>query len=97
MEGKGKMWLICCGANGRAVLLGYCEEEPVAGQPIKTTRCRMVLRWRNTGGLLGLAAHGPKEGTRITAPVDFHGDECVRQYTSVSDEAAAAIEAWPPA
>lgn len=91
------MYLVCCGSNGRAVLVGYSDTEPVAGQPITLMNARMVLYWdTECGGLLGLAARGPKGNTRITAPVDRHGDECVRQWVSVSPEAQKEIEQWKP-
>lgn len=91
-----KPYIICCGANGRAVIFGYSDTEPVAGQPITMERARMVIYWsKECGGLLGLAASGPKTATRITAAVERHGDECVRQWVSVSDDAAAKVDAWP--
>lgn len=90
-----KMYLVCCGTNGRAVLVGESDVEPVAGQPITLSNARMVLYWdAECGGLLGLAANGPKGKTRITAAVARHGDECVRQWVLVSDSAREAINAW---
>ena len=92
----GHAVIVCCGTNGRAVLYGRCDGEPVAGQPIRLKGARMVLYWSQAcGGLLGLAANGPKKGTRITAAVAEHGDECARQWVSVSGAAAKAIESWP--
>jgi hypothetical protein len=89
------MYLVCCGNNGRAVLVGESEVEPVAGQPIVLTNARMILYWDAAcGGLLGLAANGPKGSTRITYAVAKHGDECVKQWVSVSEEAKKGIEAW---
>lgn len=89
------MYLVCCGNNGRAVLVGESESEPIAGQPIVLTNARMVLYWDAAcGGLFGLAAGGPKGSTRITAAVAKHGDECVRQWVAVSEIAKKGIEAW---
>jgi hypothetical protein len=89
------MYLVCCGTNGRAVLVGECESEPVAGQPIRMRNVRMILYWdAECGGLLGLAARGPRGNTRITPAVEAHGDECVRQWVAVSTEAAEAIRSW---
>ena len=91
-----KMFICCCGATGRAVLIGRAEGQPVAGQPIELTDARMVLYWSAaTGGLLGLAANGPGEGSRITASVPRHGDECVRSWLECTEEAAARVDAWP--
>lgn len=90
------MYIVCCGANGRAVLIGESDSDPVAGKPISLKNARMVLKWdAECGGLLGLAANGPKGDTRITAAVEKHGDECVRQWVSVSGAAKKEILAWP--
>jgi hypothetical protein len=89
-------YLVCCGTNGRAVLIGDSETEPVAGQPIRMTNVRMVLYWdAECGGLLGLAAKGPKGKTRITAAVPDHGDECVRQWVRLTDTAVQEVDQWP--
>ena len=90
-----KMYLCCCGATGRAVILGRSPTEPIAGQPIRLTDARQVLYWGGSSGLLGLAANGPGEGSRITAAVASHGDECVRQWVEVSDAAAVRVDSWP--
>ena len=90
-----KTYIVCCGTNGRAVIVGRCDREPVAGQPVRLEQARMVLYWdRNCGGLLGLAARGPRGATRITAAVPSHGDECVRQWLECTPEAAAAFDGW---
>ena len=89
-------YLVCCGTNGRVVLIGDCDTEPVAGQPIRMKDVRMVLYWdAECGGLLGLAAKGPKGATRITAAVPDHGDECVRQWVRLTDTAAQELDQWP--
>jgi hypothetical protein len=91
------MYIVCCGTNGRAVLVGESNTEPEAGKPITLTNARMVLYWDAAcGGLLGLAANGPKGATRITAAVERHGDDCVRQWVTVSEAARKEIEAWKP-
>ena len=91
-----KMYIVCCGTNGRAVLIGESDREPEAGKPITLTNARMVLYWASEcGGLLGLAANGPKGKTRITAAVARHGDECVRQWVEVSEASHREIDAWP--
>lgn len=90
-----KSYIVCCGSNGRAVIYGKSEVEPVAGQPVQLIDARMVLYWDAAcGGLFGLAAGGPKGATRITAAVPRHGDEAVRQWFSVTPEAAALIDGW---
>jgi hypothetical protein len=89
------MYIVCCGPYGRAVLIGECDQEPVTGQPIVLHNARMVLYWdAECGGLLGLAANGPKGNTRITAAVTKHGDDCVKQWVAVSPEAQEEINTW---
>ena len=98
-----KMYIVCAGTNGRAVVVGRADAEPVAGQPFRMTDARMVISWsEQCGGLLGLAAHGPKPKQsngyemRVTAPVASLGVEVVRQWLEVSDAAAKAFDAWEP-
>ncbi len=92
-----EMYIVCCGTNGRAVLIGESEAQPEAGKPIELTNARMVLYWDSAcGGLLGLASNGPKGSTRITASVSKHGDECVKQWVAVSPQARKEIDSWKP-
>ena len=91
-------YIVCAGTNGRAVLYGQSEQPPVAGQPFSLQNCRMVLYWSaECGGLLGLAARGPKTTTRITHAVPYHSDECARHVLGVTPEAAEKLSAWPNA
>lgn len=93
-----KAYIVCGGSAGRAVLFGRSESEPCPGQPFRLAGARMVLRWDAAcGGLLGLAARGPKGDTKITAPVEMLADKEVHQVFAVSDESAAAIDAWAAA
>ena len=88
--------IVCCGTNGRAVVFGECEADPVTGGPVTLHNARMVLYWPSVcGGLFGLAANGPKEGLRLTEAVRVTAMEAVRQWLSVSDKAAEGLRAWP--
>lgn len=88
--------ILCCGANGRAVLIGDVETEPVPGDAVRLTDARMVLYWdRECGGLLGLAAAGPKGGTRITAAVPVIVETSWQEFVVLTDEAAEGVGAWP--
>jgi len=90
--------IICCGTNGRAVVFGQCGQKPVVGEPVTLHNARMVLYWPQAcGGLFGLAADGPRDGLRLTDTVQETATEAVRQWLSVSDEAADALRKWPPA
>ena len=88
--------LLCCGGQGRAVLFGRVDADPVPGASVVLYDARMILYWSAPcGGLLGLAASGPKEGTRISARVERVIETCWQQCLSVSTEAAAQIAGWP--
>ena len=89
--------IVCAGARGRAIIIGDCATTPVAGEPVTLTDARMVLRWDEAcGGLLGLAAKGPRGDTRITHAVESVTMTVWTEHLSVAAEAAAAIDAWEP-
>ena len=89
-------YIVCCGTNGRAVIVGECEHEPVCGEPIRIRDARMILYWPSAcGGLFGLAAKGPRDGLRLTESVESTAAEAVRQWLTVSDDVAAQLREWP--
>lgn len=89
--------ILCCGKDGRAVIFGRVEAEPVPGDPVRVLDARMVLYWdRVCGGLLGLASGGPSGGTRITAPVTVLVETVWQEWLAVSDEAAEKLYSWEP-
>lgn len=89
-------YIVCCGTNGRAVIVGECESAPVVGQPITLLNARMVLYWPTAcGGLFGLAASGPKDGLRLTESVEATATEAVRQWLILPDTVAEQMRAWP--
>lgn len=88
--------LLCAGQNGRAVLFGYVDSEPVPGQPVTLRDARMILYWaRECGGLLGLAARGPAGDTRITPAVPQTTETVWQEWTQCTQAAAEAVNAWP--
>ncbi len=90
--------IICGGATGRAVIFGWLDAEPVAGQPVVIHDARMILYWSaECGGLLGLASKGPQTTTRITSAVARVTDTC-RQSLTIDDPAVAEkFATWPAA
>lgn len=93
-----KQIIITVGENGRGVVFGTVKEDPQPGQPVTLTDARMVLYWSGEcGGLFGLAAGGPKRGTRLTAPVASTTVTQWKETISVSRKAAKALEEWPDA
>ncbi len=88
--------ILCAGKEGRAVLVGDVEEAPVAGQAVTMANARMVLEWSAAcGGLLGLAAHGPKPGTRITARAELVYETVWQEWVKISEATAQEFEKWP--
>ena len=89
-------YIVCCGTNGQAVIVGGCDSEPVCGEPVTLRNARMVLRWPAAcGGLFGLAAKGPRDGLRLTEAVDATATEAGRQWLTVPDGVAEQLRAWP--
>ena len=87
--------ILCCGEKGRAVIVGDVTEEPVSGQPVRLTDCRMVLYWDvKCGGLFGLAANGPRGDTRITASIEVVVETAWCEWCAVSSVAAKEIDKW---
>lgn len=77
----------------RGVFFGWTEDY--RGETVTLKNCRNCIYWPATqGGFLGLAAYGPKEGSRIGAPaIEFEA----RRVTSVALLSPEAIEAWEKA
>jgi hypothetical protein len=88
--------IVCAGAQrGRAVLFGWVEEDPIVGKPVTLYHARMVVYWdSDCGGLLGLAARGPKGGTRITHAIPRTAATC-QEWVEVTPEAAEGLDEWP--
>jgi len=89
--------LLCGGSQGRAVVFGLVEAEPIPGTAVTLYEARMVLRWEGTAGLFGLAAVGPAPGSRLTCSVAQVTDCDWKQWMAVTPVAAEAMAAWPAA
>jgi hypothetical protein len=88
--------VLCAGKNGRAILIGDVSRAPTPGKPVTLKNARMVIYWSEAcGGLLGLAANGPQDGTRITAKVPRTCETAWQEWTEVTAKAAKAIDKWP--
>jgi len=86
--------ILCCGANGRAVVFGYVDELPVNGEPVTMYRARMVIYWAGARGLFGVAADGPETGSRLSPVVKMVTETVWQEWMDVTAEAAERINAW---
>jgi len=88
--------ILCAGNQGKAVLIGDVKADPVPGEPVELQNARMVIFWSaDCGGLLGLAAKGPKGDSRITHTADRIVEAKWQEWVTVSDEASEKIDKWP--
>ncbi len=88
--------ILCAGENGRAVLIGEVGRAPSPGKAITLKNARMVLSWSaECGGLLGLAAAGPKTTTRITAAVPRVCETVWQEWVEMTKTAAEEVAKWP--
>jgi hypothetical protein len=87
--------ILCCGENGRAVVYGHVEKEPVPSEPVTLHDARMVLYWSEAcGGLFGLATNGPRKGTRITCAVERVRETVWQEWLLVSAAAEKAFDTY---
>ena len=92
----GKMIVLCCGEYGRAVVIGRVTSDPVPGEAVRLADARMVLYWAaECGGLLGLAARGPRGSTRITHAVPRLVETRWQEWVEVAAGAAEEVDQWP--
>jgi len=87
--------ILCCGANGRAVVFGRVESAPVPGEPVTIHGARMIIYWAGKAGLFGLAAKGPADGSRITSAVPSTTETVWQEWIEIAPETAEKINAWP--
>jgi hypothetical protein len=75
----------------RGVFFGRVVGDGASKAEIVLEECRCAIYWSGSRGFLGLASHGPEEGSRIgsTAPRVLLHD-----VTSVSDCTPKAVKVW---
>lgn len=83
--------ILCCGTNGRALVYGYVQSDPVPGQPVRLERARMVLYYPS-GGTFGLAAAGPPKQARVTNAVAEVVETVWQEWLSVTPQAAGVFD-----
>ena len=79
----------------RGVFFGeLSEDQDRAAKTLTLKNCRNIIMWSGKKGFLGLAAHGPEEGSRIGAAapsVLLHGVTSVSECTS---DATRVLTSW---
>ena len=85
--------ILCCGANGRGLVYGYVDEEPVPGEPVRLSRARMVIYYPS-GGTFGLAADGPPEGSKVTSAVELTVETVWQEWLKVEEGATEKFDGW---
>jgi len=84
--------ILCAGANGRALLFGWVDKYPTAGDPVELHSARMCLYYPS-GGTLGLASAGPPDGSRVSAAVIRTTETVWQEVIECTLEAAARWQA----
>ena len=73
----------------RGVFFGYADDT--GGDKIKLHGARNILYWpAGNKGFLGLAAFGPKTGSRVGPPADIE----LRDITCVAECTEESVQAW---
>jgi len=89
-----KPYIIACGERGAALVFGFADKQPVAGENCVLHDARMVIRFTEQG-VFGLAKNGPRPSDRIAGAVESVGTGIVRQWLAMSEQAADAVVAHP--
>ena len=92
---NGTFVVVTTGAQRRGVFAGELVSNDGSGN-IELKDARMCVYWsRETHGVLGLAAKGPQNGSRITPSVPSIKLDGVSSVMEATDKARAAWEAEP--
>lgn len=79
--------ILCAGKNGRALVFGWVDINPVPGEPVELYDAQMILQFPS-GGTFGLAAEGPPEGSKLTKVVPKVTETVWQEYLEVTPVAA---------
>ena len=91
-----KTIILCAGQNGRAVVIGKVDSDPIPGEPVTLYEARMLLYWSaECGGLFGFVANGPKGDTRLTATVPKIVETQWQEWGDIPADSAKSIYEWP--
>ena len=81
----------------RGVFFGQLDTDTQneADKTLTLTNCRNVIKWTGTHGFLGLAHHGPEEGSRIGSPAPRVLLHDITSVTDCTEEATERFASWP--
>lgn len=84
--------LITTDNTKRGVFFGYINPEDSSKDEIRSEQVQMCVYWsKNVHGVLGLAANGPSDECRVTAPVK---SGLIKGVTFVAEASETAAKAW---
>lgn len=87
--------ILCAGQNGRAVIYGYVDSEPVPGEPVRLYDARMLIYWHSDSkGLFGCAAKGPAKGSRLSPVVPSTTETVWQEWIEVTPRAARVFDGY---
>ena len=79
----------------RGVFFGNLSaDQDEDAKTLVLTHCRNAIYWSGSQGFLGLAAHGPEEGSKIGATAKSVRLHDVTSVTECTNKAAAKWEGW---
>lgn len=84
--------LITTDKDKRGVFFGYIDPKDIDKTDITAEEVQMCVYWdRGVCGVLGLAANGPNEKSRVSPPVPRG---IIKGVTFVGECSPKAVEAW---
>lgn len=79
----------------RGVFFGDIEASKLQDKTVSLRNCRNAIYWSGSRGFLGLASHGPEDGSRIGSTAEAVLLHDVTSVTRCSDRAAKVWREWP--
>ena len=78
----------------RGVFFGHLVDEEADARRVTLRESRNVIYWSGSRGFLGLASHGPEDGSRIGAEAQEIELMGVTSIALCSDEAVEKFKGW---
>ena len=78
----------------RGVFFGYINPRQEGNKTLALNKCRNVIKWVGSRGFLGLASHGPEEGSLIGSEAPRVLLHDVTSVSDCTDTAAERFTSW---